>query len=105
MTATYSKLYGARRTPTAKATPDAASEIDLTGLPARAKVVFAFEPGRTVDITLLDGSGGELLITTTMGGDDHYTTPPLLVEDGPFQLKSAGADTVITLSVLEQGPA
>ena len=38
-----------------------------------------------------------------MGGDDHYTTPPLLVEDGPFQLKSAGADTVITLSVLEQG--
>ena len=103
MTATYSKLYGARRTPTAKSTPDAASEIDLTGLPARAKVVFAFEPGRGVDITLLDGSGGELLIKTTMGGNDHYYVGPFLKEDGPFALETAGADTAIPLSVLEQG--
>lgn len=103
MTATYSKLFGARQTPTAKATPDNTSEIDLTGLPARAKVIFAFEPGRTVDVTLIDDSGGELLIETAMGGDDHYPTPPLLVGDGPFRLKSAAADAAIPLSVLVQG--
>ena len=91
-----------RQTLTAKATPDSASTIDLSGLNELDAFQLAIEPGRTADVTLVRTGGrpGQMLIPVSAGGDAHYPTPVFRVGDADSWQFSASSDTTVSFTVL-----